>query len=41
MKYFLAKHYEISETKKVPIIKNWLGRDGPQFACTLSENKHK
>ena len=27
---FLTKHYEVSDTEEVPIIKNWLGREGLQ-----------
>ena len=40
---FQTKHYEISDTEKVPIIiQNWLGVEDLQFIQTLmgTEKKH-
>ena len=31
--------YDISEERKVPILKNWLGREGIQFIQTLTQTE--
>ena len=35
-KFFLTKHYDISGTEKVPIVKNWLERERLQLTLTLT-----
>ena len=34
---FLIKHYNISDAERVPIVKAWLRREGPQLIQTLKQ----
>ena len=38
---FVTKIYDITDSEKVPKIKNWIGREGPHFIETLTTEKQE
>ena len=42
MNIFETKAYELTDEEKIPVIKNWLGREGLELTKTLTnEEKEK